>query len=93
MHLKRLQDGLLIALLVVAGLLASGGALLAYLGAFNRALSQGEDTLNGLLVAVERTASIGAYADDAILLQEVVDGLSLNPLAGFVEVKRANETP
>jgi diguanylate cyclase (GGDEF)-like protein len=92
MHLKRLQDGLLIALLLVAGLLASGGALLAYLGAFNRALIQGEETLNGLLVAVERTASIGAYADDAILLQEVVDGLALNPLAGFVEVRRSNET-
>ncbi len=93
MHLKRLQDGLLIALLVVAGLLASAGAMLAYLGAFNRALTQGEETLTGLLVAVERTASIGAYADDAILLQEVVDGLSLNPLAGFVEVRRVNGSP
>lgn len=93
MRLKRLQDGLLIALLAAASLLAGVAAPLAYWGAFNRALSQGEDTLKGLLVAVEKTATIGAYAGDAILLQEVVDGLSLNPLAGFVEVRDPEGKP
>lgn len=93
MRLKRLQDGLLIALLAAASLLAGVAAPLAYWGAFNRALSQGEDTLNGLLIAVEKTATIGAYAGDAILLQEVVDGLSLNPLAGFVEVRDPSGRP
>ena len=89
MRLKRLQDGLLVALLLAAGLFAGVGAWLAYEAAFQRALSQGESTLTGLLVAVEKTATIGAYAGDAILLKEVVDGLSLNPLAASVEVRDA----
>lgn len=93
MRLKRLQDGLLIALLAAATLLAGVVAPLAYWSAFNRALAQGEETLQGLLVAVEKTATIGAYAGDAILLQEVVDGLSLNPLAGYVEVKDVQGRP
>ena len=93
MRLKRLQDALLIALLAAATLLAGVAAPLAYWGAFQRALVQGEDTLNGLLVAVEKTATIGAYAGDAILLQEVVDGLSLNPLAGAVEVRYPGGQP
>ena len=88
-RLKKLHDGLLIALLLAAGLLALAGAGLAYLAAFQRALSQGERTLTGLLVAVEKTAVIGAYAEDAILLQEVVDGLALNPMAASVEVRDA----
>lgn len=93
MRPKRLQDSLLLALLLAAGLFAGLGAWFAYQTAFERALTQGEDTLTGLLVAVEKTATIGAYAGDAVLLREVVDGLSLNPLAASVEVLNAQGKP
>lgn len=86
MRPKRLQDSLLLALLLAASLFAGLGAWLAYQSAFSRALAQGTNSLTGLLTAVEKTASIGAYAEDGILLKEVVDGLSLDPLAASVEV-------
>lgn len=51
------------------------------------ALQKGRATLDGLAAAVETTASIGTFAKDRVLLQEVIDGLARHPLVGRVEVR------
>lgn len=43
--------------------------------------------LQGVVSAVEKTAAIGAYAADAVLLQEIVDGLARHPLVGAIVVE------
>lgn len=62
-------------------------ATLAYRLGFDRAIANGRTTLEGLIVAVEKTAAIGAYTFDTVLLQEVAVGLSRNPLSAKVEIR------
>ncbi|MBI5257661.1 MAG: GGDEF domain-containing protein [Burkholderiales bacterium] len=73
-------------------MLASAFAFAAVVGTLAFRLAHGEvvtksrATLEGLAVAVERTAAIGAFAQDRVLLKEVVDGLARHPLVGSIAV-------
>ena len=53
----------------------------------SRALDNSRKTLVGLARAVEKTAAIGAYASDKILLREIADGLVGNELVAVAEVR------
>ncbi|HEX5783479.1 MAG TPA: sensor domain-containing diguanylate cyclase [Burkholderiaceae bacterium] len=81
-----LQIRFIRALLVAAGVFALVAASLSYLFSYERAIRQGEESLQSLLTAVERTAVIGAYASDKVLLKEVADGLVMNHLVDEVRV-------
>lgn len=81
-----LQIRFIRALLLAAGVFALVAASLSYLFSYDRAIRQGEESLQSLLTAVERTAVIGAYASDKVLLKEVIDGLAMNHLVDEVRV-------
>jgi len=69
-------------LMVIAGAIvfAALAGTAAYRHAHERALDTARASINGLIDAVATTAAIGAYASDRGLLQEVADGLALNPM-------------
>lgn len=81
-----LQIRFIRALLLAAGVFALVAASMSYLFSYDRAIRQGEESLQSLLTAVERTAVIGAYASDKVLLKEVIDGLAMNHLVDEVRV-------
>jgi len=73
-----------------ATLLALIGATIAYQFGQARALASGRSSVEALATAVEKTVAIGAYANDAVLLQEVAGGLARNELVNVVEVVAAD---
>jgi diguanylate cyclase (GGDEF)-like protein/PAS domain S-box-containing protein len=81
----RLLTSIVIATLFFA-LIAAG---LAYRLGFERAIRNGRAGLEGLITAVEKTAAIGAYTADGVLLQEIVDGLARNPIGTYVDIRSA----
>jgi diguanylate cyclase (GGDEF)-like protein/PAS domain S-box-containing protein len=85
-----LQIRFIRTLLMTAGVFALAAASLSYILSYDRAIHQGENTLESLVSAVERTAVIGAYASDMVLLKEVVDGLAKNSLVDEVRVLGAS---
>ena len=90
---KGLQYRFLLAWLLGAGLFSIVLGGFTYRFSVDRALRSGELSLEALLTAVEKTASIGAYTGDRLLLQEVVDGLSRSPLVANVQVHDAHGLP
>ena len=68
---------------------AAAGAI-AYRVGHTRALESSRDTLEGLARAVEKTAAIGAFASDKVLLREISDGLVRNELVASAEVTSAS---
>jgi diguanylate cyclase (GGDEF)-like protein/PAS domain S-box-containing protein len=87
MNFKGLQFQFLI--LVAAAMLVSvliTGSV-AYMRSYERELESGQVTLNGLIHAIERSAAIGAYAQDKVLLQELVDGMAQHHLVARVEIR------
>ena len=85
--MRSLQLRFLLAMVAGAVLFALFAAVLAYQLGFNNALTSGRASLEGLIHAVEKTAAIGAYTGDKVLLQELIDGLARNPLSAYVEVR------
>ncbi|MCE4539940.1 sensor domain-containing diguanylate cyclase [Pelomonas sp. P7] len=73
-----------------AALIAVVAATVAYQLAQARALASGRSSVEALATAVEKTLAIGAYAQDAVLLQEVAGGLARNELVNRVEVLAAD---
>lgn len=73
---------------VVASALAFAAVVgtLAYRLAHGEAITKSRGTLEGLVDAIERTVAIGAFAQDRVLLKEVIDGLAQHPLVGSVAV-------
>jgi diguanylate cyclase (GGDEF)-like protein/PAS domain S-box-containing protein len=65
-------------------------ALVAGFGLFHWSRSQSlqasHDALQALAAAVERTAAVGAYTNDPVLLQEVADGVAQNNLVAAVRL-------
>lgn len=84
---KSLQRRLLLLLAVGAAIFAGLTASVAYFLAFDRAIENGRNTIEGLMASVEKTAAIGAYTGDRVLLQEIADGLSRHPLCAYVDVR------
>lgn len=87
MQIKGLQRRFILMMLAMAVVLAVAAAALAYRLGLERAYTHGRTTLEGLISAVEKTAAIGAYTKDDILMKEVVDGLARNPLAETVTIR------
>ncbi|MDE2401165.1 MAG: sensor domain-containing diguanylate cyclase [Burkholderiales bacterium] len=87
MRFRGLQFRMMVAMLAAAALFAAVAGLVSYRLGYQRALAGGRATLDGLLSAVEKTAAIGAYTSDKILLQEVIDGLGSHDLIASVEVR------
>lgn len=56
------------------------GAAIVYKSSQTRAQASARDALGSLVDSVEKTAAIGAFAADQVLLQELVDGLARHPL-------------
>ena len=67
---------------ILAGALAFAlvGAAIVYKSSQTRAQATARDALGSLVDSVEKTAAIGAFAADQVLLQELVDGLARHPL-------------
>lgn len=86
---KSLQLRLLTSIFLGTFIFALIAAGLAYQLGFERAMRNGRTTLEGLITAVEKTAAIGAYTADGVLLQEIVDGLAGNPISTYVDIRSA----
>lgn len=84
-----LQRRLLLAVLAGAALFSALAGSAVYEWAYEREVQSSRATLEGLAAAVERTLAIGAFADDAVLMQEVVDGLARHELAALVRLRSA----
>lgn len=85
-----LQLRFMLLVFASAALLAVVAATIAYQLAQTRALANGRSSVEALATAVEKTLAIGAYARDAVLLQEVVSGLARNELIDVVQVVAAD---
>jgi diguanylate cyclase (GGDEF)-like protein/PAS domain S-box-containing protein len=85
---RRSLHGRFVALVLRVAVL--GSLLLAvavYYYALDSQRSTGLDEVRGLVVAIDRTAAIGVYASDKVLLKEVADGLVRHPLVRRVQVE------
>ncbi len=74
--------------IVLAGALAFAlvaGAVVYFVG-HSRAVELGREEIKALLNAVAKTAAIGAYAGDQVLIQEILHGIADNPLIERAEV-------
>lgn len=69
---------------------AALAGVLAYRLGDARASAAASRALDDLASAVEKTAAIGAYARDPLLLKEVADGLSRNALVSGVDIREAH---
>ena len=87
-----LQNRISVRVVIAAAVFSTLAALFGYTAAYRDAIRAGEATLQGLVGAIENTAAIGAYASDAVLVEEVANGLITNDLVGGVEVRFADET-
>ncbi len=78
-------------LTVVLGaiLFSVAAGAIAYRLGHTRARDNSRNALEGLSRAVDKTAAIGAYASDKVLLREITDGLVRNELVAFAEVSSA----
>lgn len=70
----------------VAGVLALVAGAASYVLAYRNAQQDARDTLAGLVSSVQKTAAIGAYAGDRVLLAEIAAGLAQHPLVARVGV-------
>lgn len=85
-----LQLRFMLLVFASAAVLALVAATMAYQLGQSRALATGRNSVEALATAVEKTLAIGAYAKDAVLLQEVAGGLARNELVNVVEVVSAD---
>jgi diguanylate cyclase (GGDEF)-like protein/PAS domain S-box-containing protein len=85
-----LQLRFMLLALASATLLALVAATIAYRFGQARALASSRSGVEALASAVEKTVAIGAYANDAVLLQEVAGGLARNELINGVAVVAAD---
>lgn len=71
---------------VLSSVLVAG---FAYRFAHQRAYAASLATLQSLAIAVERTVSVGAFAGDRVVLQEIADGLARHELVDGADVESA----
>jgi len=88
--LHSLQLRFMLLVFASAALLALAAATIAYRLGQARALASSRSSVEALAAAVEKTVSIGAYAEDEVLLHEVTSGLASNELVDVVEVLSAD---
>ena len=75
---------------LTAALVASAVALVAgfasYQLTYRNARHAAQDTISGLVGAVQNTAAVGAYAGDRVLMEEIASGLARHPLVAQVRI-------
>ncbi|RQO63305.1 hypothetical protein DBR47_01810 [Paucibacter sp. KBW04] len=76
-------------LLGTASLLGLIAALLGFQLAYQKAQESTRLTLDSMASAIEKTVAVGAYADDRVLLKELVDGVARDPNAAIVWVQNS----
>ena len=84
---RSLHGGFVALVLRVAVLGALLLAVAVYYYALDSQRSSGLDEVRGLAITIDRTAAIGVYASDKVLLKEVADGLVRHPLVRRVQVE------
>jgi diguanylate cyclase (GGDEF)-like protein len=70
----------------VAGALALAAGVASYVLAYRNVRLSARDTIVGLVGSVQKTAAIGAYAGDRVLLEEIAAGLAQHPMVARVRV-------
>ncbi|WP_284618957.1 diguanylate cyclase domain-containing protein [Aquabacterium humicola] len=86
LRLRSLQLHFTLVLVAGAAVVSALLGTLSYYIGYERAIGFRRDALGAMLQAVEKSAAVGAYARDRILLDELTDGLARNPLVARVEV-------
>ncbi len=85
----RLHRKFIHLLLLTATAVAALAATLVYEWSFRQATENGRAAIAGLVNAMQKTAAVGVYANDSVLLQEIVDGIARHPLVAHVRVDNA----
>jgi signal transduction histidine kinase/DNA-binding response OmpR family regulator/HPt (histidine-containing phosphotransfer) domain-containing protein len=86
---RSLQFRFMLTVVISAAVFSMVAGALAFQTRRVRVVAQSRDTLEGLALAVEKTVAVGAYANDPVLLREVVQGLAGNELVSDVEIVTA----
>ncbi len=84
--LRSLRLRFMLAVVLEAFLFAVAAGAVAYRVGHARAQDNSRGALEGLSRAVDKTAAIGAYASDKVLLREITDGLVRNEMVAAAEV-------
>lgn len=85
--LRSLQARFTGLVVVVAAGLALLAGLVSHELTYRWSLRAGHATLEGLVQAIENTASIGAYTSDEVLLREIAGGLGRHPFVQAVQIR------
>ncbi len=88
-NVRGLQFRFMVTVIIGATLFSTVAGAFAWWKGHERAMFNGRSTLEGLGSAVSKTAAVGAFAADRVLLREIVDGLARNALVADVEVRSA----
>ena len=84
--LRSLRLRFMLTVVLGAVLFSAAAGAIAYRLGHARAMDNSRHTLEGLARSVEKTAAIGAFASDQVLLREITDGLARNELVAHAEV-------
>jgi diguanylate cyclase (GGDEF)-like protein/PAS domain S-box-containing protein len=92
MRFRGIQARSLLLLLAGAALFTAVAGTIAYRVDYGKRLATAGSTIQELVTAVEKTAAVGAFTRDPLLLKEVIAGLAATPLVLSVEVVDAQGT-
>jgi two-component system, sensor histidine kinase and response regulator len=87
--LRSLRLRFMLTVVLGAVVFSAAAGAIAYRLGHSRTLDNSRNALEGLARAVDKTAAIGAFASDKVLLQEISDGLVRNELVASAEVTSA----
>ena len=87
--LRSLRLRFMLTVVLGAVVFSAAAGAIAYQFGHSRALDNSRNALEGLARAVNKTAAIGAFASDKVLLREISDGLIRNELVASAEVTSA----
>ena len=86
---RSLQLRLMVTVIAGAVLFSAVAGALAWRQGHERAVANGRSMIEGLGSAVVKTAAVGAFAADPVLLREIDDGLVRNAWVAEAEVRSA----
>jgi signal transduction histidine kinase/CheY-like chemotaxis protein/HPt (histidine-containing phosphotransfer) domain-containing protein len=87
--LRSLRLRFMLTVVLGAMVFSAAAGAIAYRLGHARAMDNSRHTLEGLAKSVEKTAAIGSFASDQVLLREITDGLARNELVAHAEVTLA----
>lgn len=84
--LRSIRTRFVLLLLASAGLFAAVAATITYTVEYQRTEAAALQTIEDLMTAVEKTAAVGTFTGDRLLMQEVIEGLARNRLVASVRI-------